>query len=228
MRVGARGLAGPDVTIRDLVRHALRHRAPITSSWARCAARRPRDLLQALNTGHGGSLATVHANNAAAALSRLATCAMQASDALPWAVVCRGVVDGIEAVIRQARTPEGVRRVEQYGRRPGLRRAREPLDRRRGLAGARRVDRPAGQAAAPLPGPGRPPRPPAALTEKGGHGMSEREDGREPIRVDTREAFERALDELLRTGRPIEAPSLDALAAWDVDLEDDEGGIEGR
>ena len=41
------------------------------------------DLLQALNTGHGGSLATVHTNNAEAALSRLATCAMQASDALP-------------------------------------------------------------------------------------------------------------------------------------------------
>ena len=60
--------------------------------------------------------------------------------------------------------------------------------------------------------------------------MSERgeRDAEAPVRVDTREAFERALGELLRTGRPIEAPSLDALAAWDVDLEDDEGGIEGR
>ncbi len=37
------------------------------------------DLLQALNTGHGGSLATVHANNATLALSRLASCAMQAT-----------------------------------------------------------------------------------------------------------------------------------------------------
>ena len=58
------------------------------------------DLFQGfLNTGHGGSLATVHANNATAALSRLGHLAMQASDALPWTVVCRGVVDGIEAVI---------------------------------------------------------------------------------------------------------------------------------
>lgn len=59
----------------------------------------------------------MHANNAAAALSRLATCAMQASDALPWRIVCRGVVDGIEAVIPQTRTPEGVRRVDQTMRR---------------------------------------------------------------------------------------------------------------
>ena len=49
----------------------------------------------------------------------------------------------------------------------------------------------------------------------------------EPIRVETREQFDEAVAELFRTGRPIEAPSAEALAAWDVDLEDDEGGIEG-
>ena len=48
-----------------------------------------------------------------------------------------------------------------------------------------------------------------------------------PVRVETREEFDEAVNELLRTGRPIEAPSLDKLADWDVDLEDDEGGIEG-
>ena len=48
------------------------------------------DLLQALNTGHGGPLATVRANSAAAALSRLAPRAMQVSDALPWTVGSRG------------------------------------------------------------------------------------------------------------------------------------------
>ncbi len=59
--------------------------------------------------------------------------------------------------------------------------------------------------------------------------MSER-DGRdveqEPVRVESREQFDEAVDELFRTGRPIEAPSLDALADWDVDLEDEEGAIE--
>ncbi len=48
----------------------------------------------------------------------------------------------------------------------------------------------------------------------------------EPVRVETREEFDEAVAELFRTGRPVEAPSLDALAAWDVDLEDEEGGIE--
>ena len=112
LRFEARGLAGRDVTIRDLVRHALRHR-PDHIVVGEVRGAEAADLLQALNTGHGGSLATVHANNAEAALSRLATCAMQASDALPWTVVCRGVVDGIEAVIHQTRTPEGARRVDQ-------------------------------------------------------------------------------------------------------------------
>ena len=41
---------------------------------------------------------------------------MQASDALPWAVVCCGIVDGIEAVIHQTRTLEGTRRVNQMVR----------------------------------------------------------------------------------------------------------------
>ena len=64
----------------------------------------------------------------------------------------------------------------------------------------------------------------------GGAAMSERNDrdsdGQEPIRVETREQFDEAVRELFRTGRAIEAPSLDDLAAWDVDFEDDEGAIE--
>ena len=49
-----------------------------------------------------------------------------------------------------------------------------------------------------------------------------------PVRVETREQFDEAVGELFRAGRPIEAPSLDALAAWNVDLEDDEGAIEEK
>ena len=70
------------------------------------------DLLQALNTGHGGSLTTVHANNAESALSRLASCAMQGGGELPWGVTCRGVVDGIALVIHMTRR-EGRRFVEE-------------------------------------------------------------------------------------------------------------------
>ncbi len=115
LRLEARGLGDRGVTIRDLVRHALRHR-PDHIVVGEVRGAEAADLLQALNTGHGGSLATVHANHAAAALSRLATCAMQAGDALPWTVVCRGVVEAVEAVIHQTRTPEGVRRVDQMVR----------------------------------------------------------------------------------------------------------------
>lgn len=60
--------------------------------------------------------------------------------------------------------------------------------------------------------------------------MSKRDDGgkepQEPIRVESREQFDEAVEELFRTGRSIEVPSLEKLAAWDVDLEDDEGAIE--
>ena len=47
-----------------------------------------------------------------------------------------------------------------------------------------------------------------------------------PIRVSTREEFDDAVDELFETGRPIEAPSVEALEAWAVDIEDEGGGIE--
>ena len=99
------------LTIRDLVRHALRHR-PDHIVVGEVRGGEAADLLQALNTGHGGSLTTIHANNAEAALSRLANCAMQDGGALPWEVTCRNVVDGIAMVIHLTRR-EGKRFVEE-------------------------------------------------------------------------------------------------------------------
>ncbi len=99
------------VSIRDLVRHALRHR-PDHIIVGEVRGGEAADLLQALNTGHGGSLTTIHANNARSALSRLASCAMQAGDALPWEVTCRGVVDGIALVLHVTRR-DGRRFVEE-------------------------------------------------------------------------------------------------------------------
>ena len=64
----------------------------------------------------------------------------------------------------------------------------------------------------------------------GGTGMTERDErdqDQERVRVESREEFDEAVEELFRTGRPIEVPSLEKLAGWDVDLEDEEGGIEG-
>ena len=96
VRFEARGSQQGAVTIRDLVRHALRHR-PDHIVVGEVRGGEAADLLQALNTGHGGSLTTVHANNAESALSRLASCAMQGGGNLPWEVTCRSVVDGIAA-----------------------------------------------------------------------------------------------------------------------------------
>ena len=111
VRFEARGIDGGSVTIRDLVRHALRHR-PDHIVVGEVRGGEAADLLQALNTGHGGSLTTIHANNAESALSRLATCAMQGESDLPWEVTCRGVVDGISMVIHMTRR-EGERYVEE-------------------------------------------------------------------------------------------------------------------
>ena len=111
VRFEARGIDSGSVTIHDLVRHALRHR-PDHIVVGEVRGGEAADLLQALNTGHGGSLTTVHANNAESALSRLASCAMQGGGELPWEVTCRGVVDGIAMVIHMTRR-EGRRFVEE-------------------------------------------------------------------------------------------------------------------
>ena len=110
VRFEARDLGEGSLTIRDLVRHSLRHR-PDHIVVGEVRGQEAADLLQALNTGHGGSLTTVHANNARAALSRLASCAMQAGE-LPWEVVCRSVVDGISLVLHMTRV-QGRRYVEE-------------------------------------------------------------------------------------------------------------------
>lgn len=110
VRFEARELGEGSLTIRDLVKHSLRHR-PDHIVVGEVRGQEAADLLQALNTGHGGSLTTVHANNARAALSRLASCAMQAGE-LPWEVVCRSVVDGISLVLHMTRV-QGRRYVEE-------------------------------------------------------------------------------------------------------------------
>jgi len=61
------------------------------------------------------------------------------------------------------------------------------------------------------------------MSERDGNGGEERA----PVQVATRDEFDEAVGELFRTGQPIEAPSLEALAGWDVDLEDEGGGMEG-
>ena len=115
LRLEARQLGEFDLTIRDMVKHALRHR-PDHIVVGEIRGAEAQDVLQALNTGHGGSLTTIHANTAKDALSRIAACAMQAEDRLPWDVLCRGVASAFNLVVHQNRRSDGSRGVSELFR----------------------------------------------------------------------------------------------------------------
>ncbi len=100
-----------EVTIRALVRNALRMR-PDRIVVGEVRGGEALDLLQALNTGHEGSLSTVHANSPRDALARLETLALMADVGLPHAVVADQVARAIELVVHQTRRPDGSRVVE--------------------------------------------------------------------------------------------------------------------
>ena len=70
------------------------------------------DMLQALNTGHDGSLTTVHANSPADALRRIETLALMAGVGLPYAAVRDQVASALDVIVHQARLPDGSRVVE--------------------------------------------------------------------------------------------------------------------
>ena len=88
----------PAVTIRDLLKASLRHR-PDTTILGEIRGEEAFDLLQALNTGHSGSLSTIHANSAALALSRLASCVLQSGIDLPFKAIKANIGDSINLLI---------------------------------------------------------------------------------------------------------------------------------
>jgi pilus assembly protein CpaF len=100
-----------EVTIRQLVRNALRMR-PDRIVVGEVRGAEALDMLQALNTGHDGSLTTVHANSPADALRRLETLALMAGVGLPHAAVRDQVASALDLVVHQARLPGGARAVE--------------------------------------------------------------------------------------------------------------------
>ncbi len=100
-----------EVTIRALVRNALRMR-PDRIVVGEVRGAEALDLLQALNTGHEGSLSTVHANSPRDALARLETLALMADVGLPHAVVADQVARAVELVVHQSRREDGSRAVD--------------------------------------------------------------------------------------------------------------------
>ena len=101
----------PEVTVRDLVRAALRHR-PDRIVLGEVRGGEAWDLLQALNTGHDGSLSTLHASSAYNALKRCASCVLQSGIGLPYAAVQDLLGDVIDLVLHLERRG-GRRRVTQ-------------------------------------------------------------------------------------------------------------------
>jgi pilus assembly protein CpaF len=99
-----------EVRVRDLVRNALRMR-PDRIVVGEVRAGEALDMLQAMNTGHEGSLSTCHANSPADALRRLETLVLMGDVALPLAAVREQVRSALDLVVQIARRPDGGRRV---------------------------------------------------------------------------------------------------------------------
>ena len=98
------------ITIRDLVRNALRMR-PDRIVVGECRGAEALDMLQAMNTGHDGSLTTIHANSARDSLSRIETMVLMAGFDLPVRAIREQVSSAINVVIQTARMRDGSRKV---------------------------------------------------------------------------------------------------------------------
>lgn len=92
----------PAVTIRDLLRATLRHR-PDRIILGEVRGGEAFDLLQALNTGHSGTLSTIHANSAAQALSRFTSCVLQSGVELPYHAIRANIGDALHVLVHLER-----------------------------------------------------------------------------------------------------------------------------
>jgi pilus assembly protein CpaF len=98
------------VSIRDLVINSLRMR-PDRIVVGECRGGEALDMLQAMNTGHDGSLTTVHANTPSDALTRLETMTLMAGTDLPSRAIREQIASAIHLVVQQARLRDGTRRI---------------------------------------------------------------------------------------------------------------------
>jgi len=94
----------PAVTIRDLLKASLRHR-PDRIILGEIRGSEAFDLLQLLNTGHSGSLSTVHATSAKQGLSRFTSCVLQSGVDLPYRAIKTNVGDSVNVVVHLERRP---------------------------------------------------------------------------------------------------------------------------
>ena len=98
------------VTIRDLVVNCLRMR-PDRIIVGECRGAEALDMLQAMNTGHDGSLTTLHANTPRDALSRLENMVMMAGFELPSSAIRDQIQSAVNLIVQQTRLPDGTRKI---------------------------------------------------------------------------------------------------------------------
>lgn len=98
------------VAIRDLVINCLRMR-PDRIIVGECRGAEALDMLQAMNTGHDGSLTTAHANNPRDALARLENMVMMAGYELPSSAIREQIASAIDIIVQQTRLPDGSRKI---------------------------------------------------------------------------------------------------------------------
>ena len=130
-----------EITIRDLVRNALRMR-PDRIVVGECRGGETLDMLQAMNTGHDGSLTTVHANSPRDVISRLEVMTLMAGMDLPVSAIREQVAAAIDVVVHQARFADGSRRITSIMEVTGIESGRvqmQPLFEYRSRVGARGV-----------------------------------------------------------------------------------------
>jgi pilus assembly protein CpaF len=99
-----------EIRIRDLVRNALRMR-PDRIVIGECRGGEALDMLQAMNTGHDGSLTTVHANAPREALSRIETMVMMAGFDLPIRAIREQISGAVDLIVQTARLRDGTRKI---------------------------------------------------------------------------------------------------------------------
>nr|WP_240046734.1 CpaF family protein [Paracraurococcus ruber] len=108
-----------EVTQRDLVRNALRMR-PDRIILGECRGAEAFDMLQAMNTGHDGSMSTVHANTSRDALTRIENMVMMGSFGLPTRAIRTQIASAVDLIIQVERQRDGARRVMQVTEVVGL------------------------------------------------------------------------------------------------------------
>jgi pilus assembly protein CpaF len=99
-----------EVSIRDLVKCCLRMR-PDRIVVGECRGGEALDMLQAMNTGHSGSLTTVHSNNPRECLARLETLVMMAGLGLPAKAIRENIASAVGLIIQQSRLSDGSRKI---------------------------------------------------------------------------------------------------------------------